>query len=149
MPVTDQDLRCLTYLARRLRDDTQGCGPWDDAGTFSSFKTALANQNLLIATQRVLAHATDPEAKTPGAIKRPFTPEPNNTPARIPFDPRAVCHVCAKHQHAPTDHPFVSVEAKRAAVPAPMPDEIRRALGGRQGTQRHTSTQAATEGTNR
>jgi hypothetical protein len=125
MPVTDRDLQALTYLARRLRDETHGCKPWDDAGTFSVLKAALHGQNLLITCQRVIGHATDPDAKTPGAIKRPFTPEPTHAPARVPFDPRLVCHVCAQPEHVPGDHKFVSVEAMRAVKPAPRPPELR------------------------
>lgn len=130
MPTTDQDLRALTYLARRLRDETHGCAQWDEAGTYACLKDALAGQNLLIAAQRVLGHATDPQAKTPGAIKRPFTPEPTNAPARVPFDPRAVCHICnlTEGRHDGQDHPFLSVEAKRAIRSSPVPRELRDAI---------------------
>ena len=76
MGATDRDLQALTYLARRLREDTYGCGKWDDAGTFAVLKSELGGTNLADAITRVVGHATDPEARTPGAIKRPFTPEP-------------------------------------------------------------------------
>jgi hypothetical protein len=131
MTTNDQDLRALTYLARRLRDETSGCRQWDEAGTYACLKDALAGQNLLIATQRVLGHATDPEAKTPGAIKRPFTPEPTvDVPRRERFDPRKVCHVCSQPEvgHQDDDHPFRSVEAARAVRSVPPPDTIRAAL---------------------
>lgn len=70
---TDQDARALTYLARRLRDETHGCASWDEAGTWAVVRT-LIGQNLALTIERVTRHAIDPEAKTPGAIKRPFTP---------------------------------------------------------------------------
>lgn len=130
MPTTDQDLRCLTYLARRLRDETHGCKQWDDAGTYACLKEALAGTNLLIACQRVLGHATDPAAKTPGAIKRPFTPEPTSAPVRPPYDPGKVCHDCGhgKLEHINADHGFRSVEAVRAVKSAPMPSELKAAI---------------------
>jgi hypothetical protein len=130
MPTTDQDLRALTYLARRLRDETHGCAQWDEAGTFACLKTELAGQNLLIACQRVLGHATDPEAKTPGAIKRPFTPEPTHAPDRPRYDPRLVCHICGHRQaeHNRDTHEFVSVEAARGIRSTPAPAELRQAI---------------------
>lgn len=130
MPTTDQDLRCLTYLARRLRDETHGCNQWDDAGTFACLKAELGGQNLLIAAQRVIGHATDPEAKTPGAIKRPFTPTPTNAPTREPYDARKVCHDCGRRQaeHPGADHTFRSVEAVRAIRPSPVPPSVRAAI---------------------
>jgi hypothetical protein len=69
----DQDARALTYLARRLRTETHGCREWDDAGTYAKI-SELTGQNLALTIERVLCHATDPEAKTPGAILRNFTP---------------------------------------------------------------------------
>jgi hypothetical protein len=71
--LTDQDARALTHLARRLRTETHGCKDWDEAGTWAVVK-ALIGQNLALTIERVTRHAIDPEAKTPGAIKRPFLP---------------------------------------------------------------------------
>lgn len=71
---TDQDARALVYLARRLRDETHGCNRWDEAGTWPVFRDELIGQNLALSMERVMCHATDPEAKGPGSIKRPFTP---------------------------------------------------------------------------
>lgn len=101
MTTTDQDLRALTYLARRLRDETHGCAKWDEAGTFEVLKQTLAGQNLLISIQRVLGHATDTDAQTPGAIKRPFVPEPAVVPEpRKPYDPANTCAVCSRTKGA-------------------------------------------------
>jgi hypothetical protein len=143
MPTSDQDLRALTYLTRRLRDETHGCNQWDEAGTFANLKDALAGQNLLIACQRVLGHATDPEAKTPGAIKRPFIPEPATpTPPRIVYDPRQVCHDCGRRdgEHAGADHGFRSVEAVRAIRPTPAPKGLRDAIAATPRTWPKTET---------
>lgn len=80
MPLTDQDARALTFLARRLRTETHGCREWDDAGTYAKI-AELIGQNLALSIERVLCHSTDPEAKTPGAILRPFTPpKPSDQP---------------------------------------------------------------------
>jgi hypothetical protein len=82
--LTDQDARALTYLARRLRAETHGCREWDDAGTYAVI-AKLIGQNLAITVERVLCHATDPEAKTPGAISRPFLPpKPSDQPKARP-----------------------------------------------------------------
>lgn len=73
MTTTPRDAQALTYLARRLRDTTHGAGAWDEAGTHAVI-SKLVGQSLAIAAERVLHHAADPKAQTPGAIMRPFTP---------------------------------------------------------------------------
>ena len=131
MPTTDQDLRALTYLARRLRDETHGCAQWDEAGTFACLKDAYAGQNLLLTIQRLIGHACDPDARTPGAVKRPFTPDlPPDVPPRIPYDPRKVCHICGhrEHEHNRDTHEFVSVAAARGVRSSPAPESIRAAI---------------------
>lgn len=71
--VTERDLGALTYLAGRLREETHGCAAWDQRGV--EVKVAeFRNQNLAIALEQILRHATDPEAKTPGALHRQFSP---------------------------------------------------------------------------
>jgi hypothetical protein len=75
MSTTERDARALTYLARRLREDTHGAGKWDEPGVWAEV-SALIGQNLAIAIERVTRHAADPEAKTPGAIRRPYVPGP-------------------------------------------------------------------------
>lgn len=129
MPTTDRDIQALTYLARRLRDETHGCRAWDEAGTFAVLKQELAGQNLLIATQRVIGHATDPDAKTPGAIKRPYVPavEKPKEP-HVVRGPRDWCHICGEletHVKHSRDHGFLSVEQARR-IPAgtrPKPEK--------------------------
>lgn len=73
MSTNDRDLAALTYLAGRLRTETYGCGPWDQRGI--EVKVAeFRNQNLAIVLEQILRHATDPDAKTPGALHRKFSP---------------------------------------------------------------------------
>jgi len=73
MPTDDRDIQALTYLATRLRTETMGAGEWDQAGihaVISRFK----GHNLAVTVERVTRHAADPEARTPGAMERPFVP---------------------------------------------------------------------------
>lgn len=93
---TDQDARALTYLARRLRDETHGCARWDDAGTYAVI-ARLVGQNLALTIERVTRHAADPEARTPGAIERPFVPDPTKppTPRRDWPDDAHRCRTCS------------------------------------------------------
>lgn len=79
MTVTKGDAQALTWIARRLREDTHGCGPWDPAGTYAVI-AELVGQNLAETVHRVIGHALDPEARTPGAIRRPFVPKRDDGP---------------------------------------------------------------------
>ncbi|MGH9088816.1 MAG: hypothetical protein ACRDYZ_12035 [Acidimicrobiales bacterium] len=74
MPTTAQDARALAYLVKRLRDETQGANSWNDAGIWA-IVSKLVGRNLAITVEQVTRHAADPEAKTPGAINRPFLPK--------------------------------------------------------------------------
>jgi hypothetical protein len=136
MPVTTRDIQALVYLARRLRDETHGCRQWDEAGTFANLKAALAGQNLLISMQRVMGHATDPEAQTPGAIKRPFVPEAKVAVVREVFDEAETCAVCYERRakcrelasHADDGHVFIAVDRNRSVASKKAPAEIRAAI---------------------
>jgi hypothetical protein len=137
MPATDQDLRALSYLARRLRDETHGCRQWDEAGTFTCFKDALAGQNLLISIQRVIGHATDPDAQTPGAIKRPFVPEATKSAIEHdPFDERDTCAICYERRprcrelasRSDDEHAFIAVDRNRSLASSPAPKALREAI---------------------
>lgn len=89
MPTTDQDARALAYLAGRLREETSGCREWDQVGTFTIVKAELVGKNLAYAVEAVLCHGTDPDAKTPGAIKRPFLPpKPSEKPGEHAHPPK-------------------------------------------------------------
>lgn len=73
--LNEQDARALTYLTKRLRDETHGANTWDEAGIFAVVK-GFIGRNLADTIERVTRHAADTEAQTPGAITRPFLPEP-------------------------------------------------------------------------
>lgn len=79
MAVNEQDLAAFEHLAYRIREDTHGLKPWDRIGTHRVFKEVLKDMHLMTAINLVVAHASDPDAKTPGSIKRPFTPKPVGT----------------------------------------------------------------------
>lgn len=96
MPLNDQDARALTYLVRRLREETLGAGKWDETGIYAVV-SELIGQHLATSIERVVGHATDAEARTPGAIRRPFTP--SSKPTSRPLEhlkPEDRCKTCAK-----------------------------------------------------
>lgn len=98
MPTTDQDARALAYLARRLRADAN-LPPWDEHGTFSVIAKHVGS-NLDSIAERVIRHALDRHARTPGAINRPWSPPaPSERPARPPR-PAEACATCGRHMHA-------------------------------------------------
>lgn len=92
MTTTDQDARALTYLACRIRKETHGCREWDDAGTYAVI-AELVGQSLAQTVERVTRHAADPEAKTPGAIKRPFVPAAVDAGPRFPAKAGNDCRI--------------------------------------------------------
>lgn len=94
MPLNEQDARALTYLARRLRHETPGAGDWDEPGIYAVV-SSLIGQHLGTSIERVTRHAGDPAAKTPGAIRRPFVPDPQRaTPSGV--RPAEACHNCGR-----------------------------------------------------
>lgn len=96
----DRDIQALTYLVRRLREETYGAGQWDEAGIVVKL-TELRGQNLASVVERALCHATDPEAKTPGALLRPFLPpKPSERPKGHPHPPTKAeaCRRCGQAQ---------------------------------------------------
>lgn len=92
MPLNDQDARALTYLACRIRKETRGAREWDDAGTFAVI-SELIGQNLPLTIERVTRHAGDVDAKTPGAIKRPFVPAAPVAGPRFPAKSGEDCRI--------------------------------------------------------
>lgn len=129
MPATEQDLRALMHLAKRIRDDTTGARKWDDTGLWAELRP-LAGHNLAITCERVLRHAADPTAKTPGAIRRPFLPDPpapetarNPRPGEdCPHHPGkwpTGCPGCVVDQIAGDDRPAPRRPRERPGVPMP------------------------------
>lgn len=76
MPVESADVGQFVSLAERLRKETYGCKVWDRHGAEVVFARQLVGLNFRTALELVIAHSCDPEAKTPAAIQRKFTPEP-------------------------------------------------------------------------
>lgn len=116
MPLTDQDAQALTYLATRLRAETPGAGKWDDAGTYSVI-AGLIGQSLAVTIERVVRHAADKDAKTPGAIKRPFVPDAPEAGSRYPAK---AADSCAAHPGEWADN-CRACAADRLAGDAPAP----------------------------
>lgn len=122
MPTTKRDLQALQYLAKRLRDETHGAGEWHDAGLWTVL-ARMEGHNLAVTIERIVHNAADPDARTPGAIERPYTPGP---PApvveRVPYDKHGCCSVCSlpedKCRATWTDHDYTSAAAQRARVKA-------------------------------
>lgn len=138
MTTTTRDAQALTYLAARLREETHGCGKWDQNGTYSVI-AELVGQSLPDVTRRVIGHASDPEARTPGAIKRPFVPKAADDPKapRFPAKPGEdcryhpgehahLCRACAADKLA-GDQP--APRPTTAAPPPPAYLDARRNLG--------------------
>ena len=74
MPMTTRDAQALTYLVRRIREETYGANDWDENG-IAAVLAKLVGRNLPITVEQVYRHAADAAAKTPGAISRPFLPD--------------------------------------------------------------------------
>lgn len=68
---------------------------WDQASTAKVITDHCASWGFEHATAHVLAHARDPKAKTPGAIKGKFTPD--NEPAAGAFRPPKPEQMCQLH----------------------------------------------------
>ena len=113
MSLTDQDARALIHLARRLRQDTYGAGPWDQPGIEAEvFK--LVGQDLAVSIERVVRHAADPTARTPGAIRRPYTPGPPEPRRELDIAPvGSRCTTCGRVEGDCTpDHEFTHPHAR-------------------------------------
>lgn len=142
MTVSKGDAQALTWIARRLRDDTHGCAPWDPAGTYAVI-AELIGQNLAETVHRVIGHALDPEARTPGSIRRPFVPKRAEEPTgrvkpakagedcrRHPGEYVGACRAC-NVEHLNSEHDVVLADDDRTAGRA-LREQIR---ARRQGVQ--------------
>lgn len=118
MPVDDQDVRALTYIARRIREETRGAGVWDEAGTYAVI-SRFSGHNLALTIERVTRHAADKAARTPGAMERPFVPPAPEPGRRQPVkagedcrhhvgEDRHACRLCPVEGYAYPDDPTPS-----------------------------------------
>lgn len=94
MTMTQRDAQALTYIAMRLREDIKGASKWDEHGTYSVVAKFIG-QNLATSVEQVTRHAADVEAKTPGAITRPFLPAAPERDSRA--RPPKRTEECKKH----------------------------------------------------
>lgn len=86
MPFTERDAQAATYLMRRLREETKGAAAWDEQGTYV-IACERKGHHLLTTLEHLLRTAADPTARTPGALRRPFTP-PSAAPVTDRHRPR-------------------------------------------------------------
>lgn len=101
MTTTLTDVQALAHLATRLRDDL-GLRKWDRQGVDRIFTDTLIGLPLADAVRRVVGHATDPDARTPAAIRRPFVPSPADDDPHGPRFPPKDRDECRHHtgEHA-------------------------------------------------
>ena len=119
MTTTDRDIQALHYIAQRLRAETNGARKWDDAG-LTSVLSKLKGHNLAITVERVTRHAGDAEARTPGAIERPFVPDAPTGGSAQPLRPSEACRNCGRAKHGPHAECDGRVPLRTADVSAPV-----------------------------
>ena len=120
MPTTDRDAQALAYVASRLREETRGARAWDQVGCYEVIKAELVGKNLALAVEAVLCHATDPEAKTPGAIRRGFLPAKPSAKEPERFRPPKAdeaCPTCGGWCNGPCQRDRGTAEGETATPP--------------------------------
>lgn len=123
MPLTDQDIRALTFLAARCRPPH--APRWDEAGIAAAI-AKVRHLHLADVALSVIRAADDPEAKTPGVIANTSAPNwrergTGRPVAREPYDRRTFCATCSQTEdrcrsHPRPDHEFESVERRDARL---------------------------------
>lgn len=123
MPLSDQDIRALTYLAGRCRPPH--APRWDEAGIAAAIAKVrhLHLADVALATIRA---ADDASARNPGVIAN--TQSPNwrergtSRPApREPYDRTSFCGTCGQPESRCTanphnDHDFETTEQRDARI---------------------------------
>lgn len=97
--MTPAQIEWLTWGAVQHRP--HGAPRWDEPGTFAAIREHCGSWDLAIATEHVLAHARDPKARTPFAIKGN---PPHNTPQRTQQRPARAGEDCLSHPGEWADH---------------------------------------------
>lgn len=69
MSLTLNQLQALTWHACETRRTTDGCGPWDPPGTHKAIQEICGTWTYNTAHDHVTAHARDPKARTPYAMR--------------------------------------------------------------------------------
>lgn len=138
MPLTDQQLRALTYLVLAARPI--GARHWDEGGVYANL-AKVRERDLGTVVIAAIQAAEDRNAATPGVIPKPgpHWRNPESAPAHVErprFDPARTCSVCNLtadlHDRMSGDHEFVSVERWRAVQPTPPPETAREHLAAAQ-----------------
>lgn len=95
--MTDLDLSAIAHLVTATRA-AHKLAAWDRHG-IDQVLASLKHLDVHELATRALGHARDPEARTPGAIRRPFTPiAPPETGIRNPRAGEA-CAICQRWPH--------------------------------------------------
>lgn len=122
MTTTDDDLRAIDHLVQSIRADLK-LSRWDEQGV-RSVLTSLRHLPIAELAHRAIGHAADPEARTPGSLKRPFTP--TVAVEATPRNPKAGegCEVCGRwpHQCTCTDDDGNRAAPTRRRVQGKPPD---------------------------
>lgn len=67
--LTPDQHQALTWLACETRRTTHGCGDWDKPGTHKAIGDICGTWTFATALDHVIAHARDPKARTPFAMR--------------------------------------------------------------------------------
>ncbi len=117
--LTADETANLTWIAVHTRDTTHGCGAWDSAGTHKAVSEICGAWTYSTALDHVIAHARDPKARTPYAMKGTA---PSHTPTvRHPYPLRAGDpDECPRHKGQHRDHCGPCAADRLAGEPAPV-----------------------------
>lgn len=126
MPVTDQQIRAIAFLAAAARPT--GCRPWDESGIVANI-AKVRDRSLSAVVIAVMQAAEDRNAATPGVIATngPHWRDPASAPvAREPYDPMRVCGTCGEEQTRcrvmwSGDHEYLSVAEHRRPTETDVP----------------------------
>lgn len=91
--MNEQEIRWLTWGATQMRP--HGAPKWDEPGTLKAISDHCGTWDLGTATEHVLAHARDPKARTPLAIRG--TAPLSTAPERLPYSPPKSENACVVH----------------------------------------------------
>ncbi len=84
--MNDEQIRWLTWGAIQLRPP--GSPKWDEPGVIKAIRERCGSWELATAIEHVVAHARDPKAKTPFAMKGPAPHIEATKPTHSPPKPQ-------------------------------------------------------------